>query len=546
MMPAPGRMFVVGRVLDPRGKTGAGRDGRGSCAEPGARACALPVAMRQVPIGDARADGSGRFRIDAPRTSSSRHESFGAVALAPGYGVGWVELDPDDDQPTADISLRPEQVIHGRLFDLQGRPVPDVTLSVASIRRDLPQARPAGARSRFDGVFYWWRRDANDFPAWPRPVTTDAEGRFTLRGVGRDLHASLTVHHPRFALQTIEVETDGASESKPMTAALAPAQIVNVRVTYADTGKPVPHAPLEVMASRGRVAMVDESETDAEGRSRVNSWPADRAYSFTAYPPEGQPYLIASGRVEWPKGALEQSLDLALPRGVLIHGKVTEEGSGKPVPGATVDFVARAERQNGQSEQHPRRDRIRRLVSTRGRCPARVTSSSGAPATITCSRRSAIGWSSKASRAAAGSTRTPTPSLDLKPGIDSQEVNLVAPPRRDGERPGRRAGWPARPGCLDLQPGHPRSEHEGRGRSGPAAIHGKVRDGRFEIHGLDPDAEVPVYFLDPKRKLGGVVNLSGKSAAGGPVTVRLEPCGAARARLVDPDGKPSRDARSAT
>ena len=114
--------------------------------------------VSQIPIGDARADGSGRFRIDAPRTSSSRHEAFGAVALAPGYGAGWVELDPDDDQPTADITLRPEQVIHGRLFDLQGRPVPDVTLSVASIRRDLPQA-PARARSRFDGVAYWGTND---------------------------------------------------------------------------------------------------------------------------------------------------------------------------------------------------------------------------------------------------------------------------------------------------------------------------------------------------------------------------------------------------
>ena len=92
--------------------------------------------------------------------------------------------------------------------------------------------------------------------------------------------------------------------------------------------------------------MLAEFETDAEGRSRVNPPPADRSYSVTAYPPEGQPYLIAAKRLEWPKGALEQSLDLALPRGVLIHGKVTEEGSGKPVPGATVDFVTRAERPN--------------------------------------------------------------------------------------------------------------------------------------------------------------------------------------------------------
>ena len=44
--------------------------------------------------------------------------------------------------------------------------------------------------------------------------------------------------------------------------------------------------------------------------------------------------------------------------------------------------------------------------------------------------------------------------------------------------------------------------------------------------------------LEPERKLGAAVNLSVKSAAGGPVTVRLEPCGSARGSLVDSDGNP--------
>ena len=65
-----------------------------------------------------------------------------------------------------------------------------------------------------------------------------------------------------------------------------------------------------------------------------------------------------------------------------------------------------------------------------------------------------------------------------------------------------------------------------------------MSNGAFAIRGLALDAEVPVYFLEPERKLGAVVNLSVKSAAAGPVTVRLEPCGSARAWLVDPDGKP--------
>ena len=65
-----------------------------------------------------------------------------------------------------------------------------------------------------------------------------------------------------------------------------------------------------------------------------------------------------------------------------------------------------------------------------------------------------------------------------------------------------------------------------------------VRNGRFQVHGLDPDTEVPIYFLEPRQRLGATVHLSGKSAAVGPATVRLEPCGTAKARLVNPGGKP--------
>jgi hypothetical protein len=67
---------------------------------------------------------------------------------------------------------------------------------------------------------------------------------------------------------------------------------------------------------------------------------------------------------------------------------------------------------------------------------------------------------------------------------------------------------------------------------------GRAYDGNFELHGLNPDIAVPVFFLDAKHKLGATQKISGKSAAGGAVIVRLEPCGTAKARLVNPTGKP--------
>lgn len=536
--PAPGRMFVVGRVLDTRGNPvpGAAVMVHARDLRPG-RAPFLSR-VKSIPLAGGRADASGRFRIDAPRTSSARYDDFGAVAIAPGHGVGWVALDADDDQPEVEISLRPEQVIHGRLFDMQGRPAPGVRVSVASIGSDRPAARARlhdrSVHGRWDGVAFW-SRDTQDDPAWPRPVTTDAEGRFTVRGVGRGLQAALIVRDPRFAMQSIQVETDDAGEPKTVTAALAPTQVLNVRVTYADTGQPVPHAPLRISAIQQRSSRNDEVETDDNGQARIHSWPTERGYAVRAYPPEGQPYLQGAGRADWPKGALEQSLTIALPRGVLVQGKVSEEGSGKPVAGAWVHFMTgrRAPGEGSSIDVYTDSSGSFRVGAEPRPGDLRVRGPDDTYVFQAFASRLALegrpGGGTFYAHAGAA--------LDLKPGLGAQEVNLVL--RRGATVEGRVVGPDGRPvrrawiysRFID-------DPSLWASLSWTALYHGKVSNGRFEIHGLAPDAEVPVSFLEPERKLGAVVNLSAESASRGPVTVRLEPCGAARAWLVDPDGKP--------
>jgi hypothetical protein len=65
----------------------------------------------------------------------------------------------------------------------------------------------------------------------------------------------------------------------------------------------------------------------------------------------------------------------------------------------------------------------------------------------------------------------------------------------------------------------------------------KVRDGRFELHGLDPKGSARISFLDASHEWGATVEVSGKEA-GEDLTIRLQPCGLAKARFVGPDGKP--------
>ena len=162
---------------------------------------------------------------------------------------GWVELDADAEQPAADISLRTERVIHGRLFDLQGRPVPDVTISVGSITRVSLQDS-AKARERPQGVMFTGPV-IHDSPGWPKPVLTDGEGRFAVSRCG-----PRRARNPRCSSSAIRLRAHLVRSScgfgvEAVDRGAGPAQILNVRVTYADTGEPVPHAPLEVMASQG-------------------------------------------------------------------------------------------------------------------------------------------------------------------------------------------------------------------------------------------------------------------------------------------------------
>jgi RNA polymerase sigma factor (sigma-70 family) len=534
LKPAPGRMFVLGRVLDP-----AGKPVPNATTMVYARSKALGHSpsisrMSPVPIGDTRADGSGQFHLDAPRTSSSRFDTFGAVAIAPGYGAGWAELDPDADQPDADITLRPEHVIHGRLFDVQGRPVSGVTISVWLMRHALPRA-PAVARGRFEGITYWWT-NANDFPAWPTPAMTDAEGRFTLRGVGQNLRVYLTAHHPRFALQRIEIETDGASESKSITLALEPAKVIMGRVTYADTDKPVPHAL--VVVGTGGIMAESDFETDAEGRFRINPLSGDR-YTISVWPPASQPYLTMRQRLDWPKGAVERSLDLALPRGVSIRGEVTEEGSGQPIAGATVRFLTHAELQVSPAERSGSTvlDTAADGAFQFGASPSPGYLSVMAPSddyvlqpiSSRMTREGQPGGSRFYSHA--------NILLDLKPGIGEHKVQVTL--RRGLTVKGQVVGPDRQPArdvwiisriIMQPTPGAWKVWHGDHSSSG--------RDGRFELHGLDPDGEVPVHFLDPERRLGATAVFSGKSAVGGAVTISLTPCGSAKARLVNPNGKP--------
>src|SRR6185437_6975497 len=119
-----------------------------------------------------------------------------------------------------------------------------------------------------------------------------------------------------------------------------PARIIEGRVLAADSGSPVPGAVVAVAASRDQYGTMHNTRCRADGQGHYTINPTPGGYfRVSAYAPEGQPYLVPEVEFAWAKGAVRESLDVKLPRGVLVRGKVTEAGTDRPLPGSSVQFI---------------------------------------------------------------------------------------------------------------------------------------------------------------------------------------------------------------
>ncbi len=230
-------MFVVGRVLDPEGRPVAGARVNVVGRPRAPRAAVEERTEPCVALGGGTTDPDGRFRIEAARTSSAAFLPVYAMAApaAPGrglgLGLGWAALDPDAEAPAAEVRLRPEQVIRGKLVDVRGLPAAGV-----EVRLDTVFA--PGHDDPVAGLNTWGLAPAEGSRAWPGPATTDAQGRFAIAGVGRELSVSLLVQDIRFARQSLGVKTDGRDGPKEVLLALQPAVILEGRAWPPTPGYP--------------------------------------------------------------------------------------------------------------------------------------------------------------------------------------------------------------------------------------------------------------------------------------------------------------------
>ena len=352
---------VRGRVVDPQGKPVSGATVREAWFGP-----------EDTPVPDATSGADGRFVARISRAGRSlgalidgRDAMPWIAATAPGFGPGWAAcvIGP---AATGEVKIRlvaDGPPIEGRILDLEGRPV-------------------AGARVKVHRLWYArdersWHVETGDLPAWLRrardlglhegpwdglsslsmaiaAATTDRDARFRLTGIGRERIAELMISGPTIATALIYAMCHDGPEARfkvqgpPDEQAIvfhaprfefsaAPSQPIQGVIRDKDTGRPIADVLLRGGVYKGRSAVRAEgveATSDAQGRYRLTGLNKGPAYRLFVNPKEGQPYPRAVLRVPADSPALEPvTFDIALKRGILVRGRVTDKSTGRPVPG---------------------------------------------------------------------------------------------------------------------------------------------------------------------------------------------------------------------
>ena len=322
------------------------------------------------------------------------------VAVAPDHGIAWLPLPVFEDDPantpqrdtwkahltsrigaqrleSRSLQLRSaQQPVRGRLVDLEGRPLPGVTLRVESVMHPdvqlLLQAFQENSKDRYyeavNATSVGGGITRSQLHQLFPPVTTDADGRFELSGIGNDQLVALTIHAPGVESRVIHVlgrsmkpasvpHWPGSTGSKDVfygwnvAHAVGPSIPVEGVVKDFDTGEPVANAVVYVDRFFGEGSGADEgllrldtrhlrTTTDAQGRFRIDGMPPGIGHVLVAQPPKDEPYFTAQQSITLDAATSGvASVEIPVKQGIWIEGRVTDKNSGEPVR-AYVDYVA--------------------------------------------------------------------------------------------------------------------------------------------------------------------------------------------------------------
>jgi hypothetical protein len=313
------------------------------------------------------ADGTFRFAIPKAELQAPFEQDVSVIAVADGMGPAWNVSKQPGALDAVELRLVNDLPIEGRIVDTKGKPVAGATVKLGSI-----MAHP-------DGKVDFWVETVESFPTrkfnrllpealscqfpghrlqlFPDEVTTDAEGRFKITGIGAQrVVFSLEVSAAGIGSDKFSVMTTPAAGVVPHWAggklpaeyrtygakfehAVQPVQPVVGTVRDGATGKGLPNVQVAALEP-----VYVDTLTDAEGKyqliglsqgdeHRVYVWPWNNRRSR-------QPYLTLKKYVKGNNQGQPVTANFDLIRGVVLRGKLTDKRTGKPVAKAEIFYAA--------------------------------------------------------------------------------------------------------------------------------------------------------------------------------------------------------------
>jgi uncharacterized GH25 family protein len=579
-------LTVQGRVLGPDGKPTAS-----------AQLWLVGEGEKPTSLGTTAADG--RFSVTIPGKRTGNAWSRYLVARAEAAGVDFLVLGRWKTGEPVELRLVKDNVVRGQVVSTEGKPVPGVHVFPEEINvhidNTLDTFLAAYLRLLAGGKGLATLKSMRPGRGAPFGTTTDAAGRFTLRGIGAERTARLHLHGGGIADTTVQVANRAGFKPEPYNKAFrdhfiaanqrkdqpwmsywmlsgADVKVVAMAekvirgvVKDADTGKGRPGLVVQLAGDSdgGLTPSHLKAKTDGEGRYEIRGARKAKSYRLLVASDPGAGYMPTQKWADDTTGYQPVVADLKVKKGVVITGKVIDRATGRPVPGWAAAAVLKG---NPFAKDY-----------------SQISGSTPAPVVERSEGTDADGTFRLVS--------IPGPVL-LMGGPDYQQLGpleamkfapAAADPRypqyfprgagtADGFGP-QYLGLGGQPGFVDghfckvleIKAGVPLvkqdvvleragvltvniQDAEGRPLTGAWAAGVSPRPGPYEalriekgscpVYGLKPGKARRVVFCDAARKLARALTLKGDEK--GPLTVKLGPAGALKGRLVDATGKPLR------
>jgi RNA polymerase sigma factor (sigma-70 family) len=553
--PADATVEVRGRVLGPDGKPFAGAKlylGRGR------------PAPKTFPVrATSGADGRFAFTAARPKVDDTDGETLQPqiMAVARGHGCDWAKIGSAKEELT--LRLVKDVPVRGRILDPDGRPLAGARLRVTYL--SAPKGDDLGAYLEAFRKGRPWeqpltRNWEGPLPGLPALLTTDADGRFELAGVGRERLVYFRLEGPAIATTGLDPvmtraadKVVGPNKRRIYGASFDHVGLASrpVRGVVRDkaTGKPL--AGVTVGHYHGQSP---NARTDKAGRYEVLGLVKARHYVLVTTPVDGL-YFHRRVEVADTPGLGPLTADIELVRALTLRGKVTDP-EGKPIAGARVDYhplggnsyvdklLSGSWDPRSETTTGPDGGYVITVMPGPGvvgvKAPRRRAYM---PAAVPLTERKAFFktrlvddnheryFRRYAGGGAYGGIGVASYNATVLLEPAEKEKNLV----KDVvlERPHVRKGRVLGPDGRAL------TGVTVMGLAGHSPFHNTdatLKGNEFTVRDVNPMANRPLVFYHKSKNLGFYLK-DLRRVPPGPVTVKLRPCGSASGRVVDPDGQ---------